>query len=884
MQVTSNNQLQIPESLKAKLLDFRGRVWRLKMFEAFAAAVIGILVGFLLTYTLDRLFDTPAIIRTVIFFGAIAACALVPVGLERWVWRRRRMDQLARLLSQTHPSAGDQLLGVIELSEDSSEQSRSPELVEAAIKQVAENVEQQDLRGAIPNPQHIQRGYAVGFLGFVAVALLLFTAAAAKNAWARFLKPWGETPRYTFAAIEPLPERIVVPHGESFDVAIKLQESTQWKPSKASVNLAGHTAEEADLADDSEYHFELPGQIADSNLNVRVGDFAGETKIEPMLRPELSGLSAAVKLPDYLGRKKLLEKSIRGATLTVVKGSETTLTATASRELSAALVNGKPQSTTDSEFSTPPVKIDGTEKIEMQWEDQFGLSGKRPFELTIEGVDDEMPTLICENLPRRKVLLDTEVLTFKVRARDDFGVKRVGIQWVGLDETVQGFAKGEKVIGAGDYEAEFLELAATFSAKENEIAPQPLAVRVFVEDYFPDRPRIYSPTCVFNVLNAEQHAIWVTAELSRWHRMSLDVRDREMQLYETNKQLRDMSPEQLDRPENRRLLASQAQGERANGRRLTNLTSFGEMLLKEAMRNPEIGVGHLDKWAEMMQVLKDISGNRMPSVADLLKQASKAPAKPSSPPSQQNQAPKAGQNRLTQSGAADPKKPGEPKDPTKVPTISDVESSHHQPESKEPSEPQEDSGGKPRLTLPTTMLAGGGQKSDQPPPPANEQVDEAVEQQEDLLAEFEKIVDELNNVLANLEGSTLVKRLKASSRKQQQVAMKLGSMVADTFGVSNRQKEGNADTFAKLSETESVSSQEASHIMDDMAAYFERSRFMRFKVVLDDMRDQDVTAGLRHLSDDLKKENGLSISQAEYWSENFDRWAEDLVEVTKGGL
>ena len=51
----------------------------------------------------------------------------------------------------------------------------------------------------------------------------------------------------------------------------------------------------------------------------------------------------------------------------------------------------------------------------------------------------------------------------------------------------------------------------------------------------------------------------------------------------------------------------------------------GEDLVKQAMRNPEFGVGHLEKWAEMLQILKDISANRMPSVADLLKQASQAP-------------------------------------------------------------------------------------------------------------------------------------------------------------------------------------------------------------------------------------------------------------------
>ncbi len=887
MQVTTNHQLEIPESLRAKLLEFRRRVWRLKMFEAFAAAMIGVLVGFLLTYALDRFFDTPMLLRGLIFVGALVSCALVPLALERWVWRRRRLDQLARLLSQTHPAAGDQLLGVLELSEDAAEQSRSPVLVQAAITQVADSVSRQDLSGAIPNPRHVQRAWIAGCLAAAAVCLLIVTAAAAKNAWARFLVPWGDTPRYTFAAIEPLPEAMVVPHGESFEVALELNESSEWKPSTAKVALAGQAADQAPLEGDR-YRFELPGQIADSTLQVRVGDFSGETAIQPKLRPELSSIRADVKLPAYLGRSERQKKEIRGGTMSVVKGSETTLTATASRELASATVNGQPRQTESDQFTTSPLMIDDSHQVELRWEDQFGLSGQKPFELTIEGVDDEMPSLICENLPRRKVLLDTEVLAFKIRARDDFGVKRVGIEWSGLDPTMKEVAQGEKLIGAGNHEAEFLELAATFSAAALKIPPQPVAVRVFVEDYFPERQRIYSPTCVFDVLNAEQHAIWITSQLSRWHRMSLDVRDREMQLYEVNKQLRDLSPEQLNQPENRRELAAQAQRERANGRRLSGLVEGGEMLLKEAMRNPEIGVGHLDKWAEMMQVLKDISANRMPSVAELLKEAAKNAAVAQSNPKETQSNPKesgpqAGQNRLDQPAGGDPSESKDEEAKPPVPTITDIESSHHQPEAKEPGEPNESPPGSPSLGLPTTMLAGGAREADGPPPPS-EQVDEAVRQQEDLLAEFEKIVDELNTVLANLEGSTLVKRLKASSRKQQQVAGKLGTLVSDAFGVSDRVKEANAETFGELSESESVSSQEASHIMDDMAAYFERSRFMRFKAVLDDMRGQDVTAGLRRLSDDLRKENGLSIAQAEYWSETFDRWAEDLVEVTKGGL
>ena len=151
---------------------------------------------------------------------------------------------------------------------------------------------------------------------------------------------------------------------------------------------------------------------------------------------------------------------------------------------------------------------------------------------------------------------------------------------------------------------------------------------MFAEDYLPGRPRVYSPPYTFYVLNAEQHAIWLTEQLSKWHRQSLEVRDRELQLYETNKQLRSLTAEELDRPENRRRIENQAVG-----RTVQRATAVGpgrhraKTWSGRRCANPEFGVGHLEKWAEMLQILKDISGNRMPSVADLLKQAAQAPTK-----------------------------------------------------------------------------------------------------------------------------------------------------------------------------------------------------------------------------------------------------------------
>ncbi|MDB4770983.1 hypothetical protein OAG60_02800 [bacterium] len=45
MQVNRNSNLEIPESLKDKLLAFRKRVWILKMVEATAGAAVGVLIG-----------------------------------------------------------------------------------------------------------------------------------------------------------------------------------------------------------------------------------------------------------------------------------------------------------------------------------------------------------------------------------------------------------------------------------------------------------------------------------------------------------------------------------------------------------------------------------------------------------------------------------------------------------------------------------------------------------------------------------------------------------------------------------------------------------------------------------------------------------------------
>ncbi len=887
--VGGSEQLAVPQSLKVQLTNFRGRVWTSKMLEAFALAIVGLLLAFLTVYAADRFLDTPRQARLGIFLGSLALWLAVPWALHRWVWSNRRLDQLARLLRVREPNVGDQLLSVIELADCESEQARSRTLCAAAIAQVAESAKGRSFAGAAP-PTRL-RSLSVLLCGAAAATALLaiLFPTAASNAWSRFSAPWRDTPRYTFTAVEPLPSSVVIPHGESMLLDVGLASESRWRPELAKLQIADLPPLEAKLQDEG-YQFELPPQTAAVSVSLRVGDYMQTIQLEPKLRPELIGATAMVKLPDYLQRPEPYEQDVRSGTFSAVEGSQATVLATASRELRQATINRQSVEVDQDSFSTEQLHVAGDPtKLAMSWQDHDGLAGREPFELSVKPAVDEFPSIVSQDLPRQAVVLESEQLNFQALAADDFGVRKIGISWKGLDDRlIAEPAEGEKLLSAGGPAKSSIQAPATFSAKALGISAQPLEVRLWAEDYMPDRPRVYTPPHILFVLTAEEHAIWITNQLSKWHRASLDVRDKELQLYEANKRLRAMTPEELADEEMRKQLRRQAASEASNARRLSSLARTGEDLLRQASRNPEIGVGHLDRWAEMLQILNDIGTNRMPSVSDLLDKAStqkqltrgngKKPA-----------GPMAGKIRSAAGagGKSEEEKTASNKPP--LPKIADMESSL-QPQEGEPGEQKKKKkkgGGK--LGLPVTTLAGPPKASDGEEEPDEEEqsddapVDQAIQEQADLLAEFERIADELNTILANLEGSTLVKRLKAASREQDQVAQRISSRIDAVFGRLPKIDDDDKAMLQDLGSIEEKSSQLISYIMDDMQSYFERRRMNQFKLVLEEMKTSEVLVAIQTLGEEIPKEQGMSIAQAEYWSDTLDRWAEDLVDPACSG-
>ena len=364
-----------------------------------------------------------------------------------------------------------------------------------------------------------------------------------------------------------------------------------------------------------------------------------------------------------------------------------------------------------------------------------------------------------------------------------------------------------------------------------------------------------------------------------------------MQLHEANRRLRDRAATELLEGELLEQLARQAMLEEANGRRLGALTQAGAELLRQAARNPDVAVDNLQHWAEMLDVLGDIAGQRMPGVADLLRQAAQ-PTEPAVTATAQadgprDRAPQAGQMRAAAVSATD-QAAAAPVDESSplVPSIVDGESSLQAPDalSGQPgTDEQSPESSAARLTLPQTTLIGPAVAADQPEgddakPPPRPPVEQALEKQLELLAEFDKVADQLNAVLANLEGSTLVKRLKAASREQNLIAERIASRMESVFGRAKELAPEDRELLASLTQTQHQGSQTLSFIMDDMQAFYDRRKTREFQAVLGEMKSSDVLAALQKLGDEIPVEHGLSIAQAEYWADTIDRWAEDLVE------
>lgn len=634
-------QSELPESLQRQLKLFRYRLWRVKLTEAILAGLAGFILSYLILFLSDRFWTTPKFLSlTILIGGTLLSLFFAPYWIHRWVWKERRSDQLARLISRSFPHFGDRLLGIVEL-QDTNEDSHfhSPTLRRAAIQQVAKDAEELNFLMAVPNPRH---KLAIGliFVLSLLLALIIWLAPeAGVNTLARWAMPMSDVPRYTFTRLENVPKILYVPAGEAFHLTIKLDPQSKRQISNAFARCGGREWQEYPMKSDADSRqsatFSFPGIHQEEVIDVTAGDARYSIPVVPCLRPTIRETTARVTYPEYTGRQEE-SVSLKTGTLYALKDSKIRLRIESTNPLqSAELIDaaGKssPLPVQGSWVRFPEQLLQNPAEFSFNWTDEHGISAKSPFKIRLEPTEDNAPEIYLQATSREIYVLERENVELEILATDDFGILDLGIRWAGHS------ANEEKTLLTGKKEDARLNTKFIFQAAELGIRPQKLTFQAFVKDHKPGRENKYSAPITVYVMDKNEHAQMIRGELERITTEVEELTQQQQLQTDESQRLKALEDGALMSPDTQTQIKDLANAEEDNAEKLRALTENMKDLFRKALRNDQIDAEALRPFHKAQSILEKIPDNSQKQAKEALNQAA-----------QDNNTPKKTKNDLAQ--------------------------------------------------------------------------------------------------------------------------------------------------------------------------------------------------------------------------------------------
>ncbi|MCX8497132.1 MAG: hypothetical protein ORN51_13205 [Akkermansiaceae bacterium] len=804
----------IPDGLRHQLDEFRGQLWRAKIVEALAAGVIGLLASFLLVYGIDRVLQTPVILRLVILLlGGSLSMVFAPYWLHRWVWKQRKQDQLARLIARRYPGLGDRLLGVLELQrEGGNENGHSSRLFEAAMESVALEVERCNLDAALPIRKH--RTWVVCMVALVVIVAMVVTSTprAGLNALQRLLLPWSKAERYTFTRLTSPPTSRVVATGESFEIIFRLDRGSEQHPATAFGKIGTQPGVMSRLQSNA-YRFVFPGQLEPQTATFKVGDLRHEVRVIPMARPAVESALATITYPSYLGLDSKTTDLSTGI-LNVVAGSQLKLNLTINRPLASARFGPtqvKPSGESpeeegnfrsssgllelsDNAARTSLIDV-GTVPFEIpfSWVDTHGLAGEAGYHLRIATSKDIPPSCYLQGIDRQKVMLPEETLDFELSTEDDFGVKESGIEWEGQSNrmTSETLAKGSFKLFDGANEGQRFTRAVAFSPAAFEIVPQKIILRGYCEDAYPNRNRVYSEPITLYVLTRDEHAQMLKGKFDRIVTEFEDLARREQELLDENQRLMRLDGKALQDATSRKRLEGQEQAEAESKIRMKDLTERMESLMKDSTRNGEIPKHTLQKIAESLKPMQELYQTDLPAV----------------------------KNKI-----------------------------------------------------------GDAQERSNSEEKTSADVSRAVEEQTKAVEKMQDAIAKVNEANRRFEAGTFVNRLKKAAGEQSALASALVDVFQSVLGVRmSKLDPADQRRLKQASMQQANTASDLRWLQEDLANYFGRTKGEPFKQILDEMRSSRMDVGLEDIRSLLTVNHAfIATENSKNWANQLDEWAKKL--------
>ena len=635
--ISSDSVIQLPGELDRQLRRFERRLFGLETFLAVCGSLCLVLLSYGILLYADRFMDTPVALRVFLMGSALLAC--VGFGLYwlyHWCWRRRDRRALARLAQHHITGLGDRLLGAVELASGRRpDVGMSPALCRAAVHQVAEEVTRYDFVRAVPLRRPRLVGAALVLLMLLVLLPAILFSQAGANAWARWIQPTADIDRYTFVQLEPLPSQWHVAHGVPFEVTCQVLSGSRWMPAFARGRIQGQGRVIGTLQD-GRAHLQMHGLTQPADVQIRVGDATVQTRIIPVHRPELLRMQAVEVLPSYLQREPLVVRLGSGRP-SFLSGSTVTLTGTVSRALQRAEVyQDAPLALPVQSNTFVFADVDAAalqEEHAFTWHDHYGLDGAAAYVLRANLHTDHAPRVETRGVERVVAMLDDEVLTFTIRADDDYGVQKTWVQWSGATgpQRETPLPDGRHMVATGAPDRVTLETTFHFSAVAEGI-PEDSVIRLqaFAVDYFPDRTPSASMVHEIHILNRAAHADLVRAKMDALHARIEALVHEEERLLEASRDVAALPAEQLESAEVGAQLRDSSQAELDNAAQAMDVAREAWQLLEEGLRNSSIDAESLHMWSELVESLTGLAESEMPSAAQALGEAAAQPDQRSS--------------------------------------------------------------------------------------------------------------------------------------------------------------------------------------------------------------------------------------------------------------
>jgi hypothetical protein len=621
----------IPEKLRRQFAGAQRRLWRVETTIALSVMTAGLVLSLLALFVSDRLWNTPPGWRIAFLAaGLFSVLAASWFWAQRWLWRRRSLEDLARLIQKKHRLLGDRLLGIVELSHEQCHLANfSPALYHAAIQQVAGEAEKYDFRQSvnIRPAEKFAGGAGIILIGWLGICLLF--PQAGWNSFIRWLAPANDIPRYTLVSLDGVPQKMVVAHGEPFVVSGHVQYRSFWKPGRVAGRLPTLPKIEG-AVNAGQFHLLIPGQVENGLLHLRVGDAAAEIKVTPVYRPALRELTAQIQLPAYLQYPDQTQL-VQSGSLLVLEGSKVAFLGKTSRPLASAQMRPSAGDATAlkiemGNFHSTPAPLDGMGEYVFNWQDDIGLSNAAPLRISVATQKDAPPIPDLPGLPHTTAMLDSDVLHIQAEAVDDFGVRDLGLTWETESDTplTEGITSEIKTMTASP-RVKKIQKVFLWSPRSFHIpADSTVELQGYARDYFPERERARTSVYHIRILSREEHAELVREQLDAIMARIEEVTCLQEKVASNLHDTQD-NPKLSDTQKNARIGQSKSD-QLENSSHLDQLSQQAESAIQEAMKNPVFPGENIRQWSQTAQQWQKLAKQKMPQAASAMQAAQENPA------------------------------------------------------------------------------------------------------------------------------------------------------------------------------------------------------------------------------------------------------------------